>query len=84
MAFPPCPSPSFHKHIDTYIHFISSGDNMSDILNEPACIPRIPPLNKEAAKSKPDMPQDLQDFPLLSVYLYVTERDLGLLGRLQP
>lgn len=53
---------------------------MSDILNEPAYIPCIPPLNKEAAKSKPDMPQDHQDFPLPSVYLYVTERDLGLLG----
>lgn len=54
---------------------------MSDILNEPACIPCIPPLNKEAAKSKPDMPQDHQDFPLPSAYLYVTERDLGLLGQ---
>lgn len=57
---------------------------MSDILNEPACIPCIPLLNKEAAKSEPDMPQDHQDFLLPSVYLYVTEQDLGLVGRLQP
>lgn len=53
---------------------------MSNILNEPACIPHIPSLNKEAAKRGADVQQDHQEFFFaLSVFVYDLARlEFGL------